>query len=197
MVKLISISVNGQGLHNITREIDNVVCESEVDEGICNILIQHTSASLTIQENADPSAKSDLENWLNRLVVENDQLVSGAEVGQKDHRAGGHPGRADDAILSTFHGRHELLDGTNGGVIVPVVSVPIDLAVGDLSQHVKRLILVVDRVDDRRHHRSISVGCQGVFWHRITFLPLDVITSPAGGRIKKPLAMRGRQSAQR
>ncbi|NOR51679.1 MAG: YjbQ family protein, partial [Gammaproteobacteria bacterium] len=49
MVKLISISVNGQGLHNITREIENIVCMSEVDEGICNILIQHTSASLTIQ----------------------------------------------------------------------------------------------------------------------------------------------------
>ena len=84
MVKLISISVNGQGLHNITREIDNVVYESEVDEGICNILIQHTSASLTIQENADPSAKSDLENWLNRLVVENDSLYTHVLEGADD-----------------------------------------------------------------------------------------------------------------
>lgn len=61
MVTQLSISVPGQGLHNITRHIERVVSESMIDTGICNMLIQHTSASLTIQENADPSAKCDLE----------------------------------------------------------------------------------------------------------------------------------------
>ena len=46
--------------------------ENRVEEGLCTVFIQHTSASLTIQENADPSARRDLEGWLNRLVPEND-----------------------------------------------------------------------------------------------------------------------------
>lgn len=84
MVIQLSISISGQGLHNITRHIDRVVSESSVNAGICNILIQHTSASLTIQENADPSAKCDLENWLNRLVVENDPLYTHVLEGADD-----------------------------------------------------------------------------------------------------------------
>ncbi len=84
MVKLISIAISGQGLHNITRLIEAVVSESAVSEGICNMLIQHTSASLTIQENADPSAKRDLEGWLNRLVVENDPLYTHVLEGADD-----------------------------------------------------------------------------------------------------------------
>lgn len=84
MVTQLSISVPGQGLHNITRHIERVVSESMIDTGICNMLIQHTSASLTIQENADPSAKCDLENWLNRLVVENDPLYTHVLEGADD-----------------------------------------------------------------------------------------------------------------
>lgn len=84
MVKLISIAVSGQGLHNITQSIEALVTESAIEEGICNILIQHTSASLTIQENADPSAKRDLENWLNRLVAENDPLYTHVLEGADD-----------------------------------------------------------------------------------------------------------------
>jgi len=61
-----------------------VVSASKFDEGICNMLIQHTSASLTIQENADPSAKRDLENWLNRLVQENDPLYTHTLEGPDD-----------------------------------------------------------------------------------------------------------------
>ena len=84
MVKSISISVSGQGLHNITNMIEDVVADSMIDEGICNLLIQHTSASLTIQENADPSAKQDLERWLNRLVPENDSLYTHILEGADD-----------------------------------------------------------------------------------------------------------------
>lgn len=84
MVKSISIAVSGQGLHNITSLIEELVTESAIDEGICSMLIQHTSASLTIQENADPSAKRDLENWLNRLVAENDPLYTHVLEGADD-----------------------------------------------------------------------------------------------------------------
>jgi secondary thiamine-phosphate synthase enzyme len=72
MVKTIYINVNGQGLHPVTRQVENVVSAAGQQEGLCSLFIRHTSASLLIQENADPSARHDLEAWLNRLVPEND-----------------------------------------------------------------------------------------------------------------------------
>jgi secondary thiamine-phosphate synthase enzyme len=48
------------------------VREAGADEGLCTVFIRHTSASLTIQENADPSARRDLEDWIIRLVPEGD-----------------------------------------------------------------------------------------------------------------------------
>ena len=58
--------------------------ESGVREGLCTVFLQHTSASLTIQENADPSARHDLENWLNRLVPERDPLYTHTAEGPDD-----------------------------------------------------------------------------------------------------------------
>jgi secondary thiamine-phosphate synthase enzyme len=72
MVKTIYINVNGQGLHPVTDQVVEVVREAGLGEGLCTLFIRHTSASLLIQENADPSARHDLERWLNRLVPEND-----------------------------------------------------------------------------------------------------------------------------
>lgn len=62
------IQTPGRGLHEITREIAGVVGDSGVGEGLCTVFIRHTSASLIIQENADPSAKRDLERWLDTFV---------------------------------------------------------------------------------------------------------------------------------
>jgi secondary thiamine-phosphate synthase enzyme len=84
MVRRLSIHASGQGLHEITNEIRSVVRESGVREGLCTVYIQHTSASLTIQENADPSARHDLENWLNRLVPERDSLYTHTAEGPDD-----------------------------------------------------------------------------------------------------------------
>ncbi len=53
-------------------------------EGLCTVFIRHTSASLTIQENADPSARRDLEAWLNRLVPEHDPLYTHNAEGPDD-----------------------------------------------------------------------------------------------------------------
>ncbi|MBI1422031.1 MAG: YjbQ family protein [Gammaproteobacteria bacterium] len=72
MVKTIYINVNGQGLHPVTRQVEEVVKAAGLGEGLCTLFIRHTSASLLIQENADPSARHDLEAWLNRLVPEHD-----------------------------------------------------------------------------------------------------------------------------
>jgi len=84
MTRRISIRTRGQGLHEITRQVQDAVEESEVDDGLCTILVQHTSASLTIQENADPSAQRDLEAWLNRLVSENDPIFTHTTEGPDD-----------------------------------------------------------------------------------------------------------------
>ncbi len=72
MIQQITVAVDGQGLHEISADIAACVGDAAVDEGLCTIFIQHTSASLLIQENADPSARRDLENWLARLVPEDD-----------------------------------------------------------------------------------------------------------------------------
>ncbi|PVZ66413.1 hypothetical protein DC094_16280 [Pelagibaculum spongiae] len=76
MIERFSIKVTGQALHGFTRQLEHIVIDSDLGEGLCTLFIRHTSASLLIQENADPSAKYDLEQWLNRLVPENDPLYT-------------------------------------------------------------------------------------------------------------------------
>ena len=84
MIKALHLKTKGQGLHEITDEIIRLVASTEVREGLCTLFIQHTSASLTIQENADPSARRDLETWLNRLVPEDDPLYTHTTEGPDD-----------------------------------------------------------------------------------------------------------------
>lgn len=71
MQSIVTIKTERQGLIDISSKINNAISSFDVKEGMCNIFIQHTSASLTIQENADYSAKRDLESWINREVPEN------------------------------------------------------------------------------------------------------------------------------
>ena len=82
--KLLSITTRGQGLYEFTRDLERWVGEQEVETGMCHLFVRHTSCSLTIQENADPSARADLENWLNRLVPENDPLYTHTMEGPDD-----------------------------------------------------------------------------------------------------------------
>ena len=84
MIKTIGVSVRGQGLTAFTQDVVHVVNEAGLDEGLCTLFIQHTSASLLIQENYDPSAQVDLENWLNRLVPERDPLYTHTIEGDDD-----------------------------------------------------------------------------------------------------------------
>ncbi|HLX07736.1 MAG TPA: secondary thiamine-phosphate synthase enzyme YjbQ [Thermoanaerobaculia bacterium] len=84
MIRALSIAVPGKGLHEITAEVHAVVTGSGVREGLCTLFLQHTSASLVIQENADPAARRDLERWLNRLVPEGDPLYTHTQEGPDD-----------------------------------------------------------------------------------------------------------------
>ncbi len=84
MIKRLAVKVSGQGLHDITQAVKDAVAGRPSLSGLCTLFIQHTSASLLIQENYDPSAKYDLERWLNRLVPENDPLYTHTLEGADD-----------------------------------------------------------------------------------------------------------------
>jgi secondary thiamine-phosphate synthase enzyme len=84
MVERFEVETRGQGLYLITDRVARIVDASGVDEGLCTVLIQHTSASLTIQENADPSARRDLGAWLGRLVPEGDPDFTHTTEGPDD-----------------------------------------------------------------------------------------------------------------
>jgi secondary thiamine-phosphate synthase enzyme len=84
MIETLTVKVSGQGLHAFTQQVSDALASSGCQEGLCTLFIQHTSASLLIQENYDPSAQRDLENWLNRLVPENDPLYTHTLEGPDD-----------------------------------------------------------------------------------------------------------------
>jgi secondary thiamine-phosphate synthase enzyme len=84
MVKHLSVHTRGQGLYEFTEAVTALVRETGVREGLCTVFIRHTSASLVIQENADPSAQRDLDRWLNRLVPEGDALYTHITEGPDD-----------------------------------------------------------------------------------------------------------------
>lgn len=93
MIRALTISSTCQGLINITPHVTEALQQmlrsgamplSPDRSGLCTLYIRHTSASLLIQENADPSAKHDLEKWLNRLVPENDPHFTHTNEGPDD-----------------------------------------------------------------------------------------------------------------
>ncbi len=80
----LTLSADRQGLYDITHKVAELVQSSGKNEGLVTLFIRHTSASLLIQENADPSARQDLESWLNRLVPEDDDLYTHTAEGPDD-----------------------------------------------------------------------------------------------------------------
>jgi secondary thiamine-phosphate synthase enzyme len=84
MIDQVEVRTRGKGLHEITDRVQEVVRDSGLVEGLCTVMIQHTSASLTIQENADPSAAHDLEGWLDRLVADDDPHFTHTHEGPDD-----------------------------------------------------------------------------------------------------------------
>ena len=105
MIHQLSVHTQGQGLYEITSEIEACLADSDIGEGLCTVFVKHTSASLTIQENADPSAKHDLERWLCRLVPEDDPHFTHTHEGPDDM-----PAHIKAALTSTSIGI-PVLDG--------------------------------------------------------------------------------------
>ena len=84
MIHELAIETRGKGLHEITDQVAEAARQAGLDEGLCTVFIRHTSASLTIQENADPSVQRDLEAWMERQVPEGDDLYTHTAEGPDD-----------------------------------------------------------------------------------------------------------------
>jgi secondary thiamine-phosphate synthase enzyme len=84
MLTELMIDTAGRGMHEITDRVRAVVAEAGVEEGLCTVFVRHTSASLVIQENADPSARRDLEAWMERRVPEGDPRFTHTAEGPDD-----------------------------------------------------------------------------------------------------------------
>jgi secondary thiamine-phosphate synthase enzyme len=80
----LTVSVHGQGLYDVTHKVAESVRNAGIADGLATVFIRHTSASLLIQENADPAVRDDLQRWLNRLVPEKDPLYTHVAEGPDD-----------------------------------------------------------------------------------------------------------------
>ncbi|WXA89746.1 secondary thiamine-phosphate synthase enzyme YjbQ [Pendulispora rubella] len=67
---VLNVRTDGRGFFDVTREVARIVAGAQVTNGLCTVFVQHTSASLVIQENADPAVLRDLETWMSRLAPE-------------------------------------------------------------------------------------------------------------------------------
>jgi secondary thiamine-phosphate synthase enzyme len=105
---VLSIETAGRGTYEVTRDVTACVTESGVFAGLCHIFVHHTSASLMLCENADPSVRRDLERFMSRLAPDGDPAYEHDAEGPDDMPAhirsvltqtglslpvsGGHPG---------------------------------------------------------------------------------------------------------
>jgi secondary thiamine-phosphate synthase enzyme len=84
VIRHIVVETSGQGLYEFTPAVQDAVRGANIAEGLCTVFVQHTSASLVIQENADPTARRDLERWIARLVPEGDPFYTHDAEGPDD-----------------------------------------------------------------------------------------------------------------
>lgn len=80
----LTIATRGRGTYDITREVGQVVRESGLTTGLCHVFVHHTSASLVLCENADPTVRRDLEAFMSRLVPDGDPLFDHTQEGPDD-----------------------------------------------------------------------------------------------------------------
>lgn len=80
----LTLHTSGQGTQEITDAVAREVTRSGLKAGVVTVFCQHTSCSLVIMENADPTARHDLEDWLNRLVPEDDPHFEHTQEGADD-----------------------------------------------------------------------------------------------------------------
>jgi len=82
--RTISVKTRGRTTHEITGDVQRVVAEAEISAGLCNVFIHHTSASLIVCENADPTVRGDLERFAARFVRDGDPMFQHSLEGEDD-----------------------------------------------------------------------------------------------------------------
>jgi secondary thiamine-phosphate synthase enzyme len=80
----LEVSTHGIGLYDLSPQLARVVADSGIDDGLAVVFVRHTSASLVIQENADPRVKDDIVAFFARLVPEHDPIYTHDEEGPDD-----------------------------------------------------------------------------------------------------------------
>jgi secondary thiamine-phosphate synthase enzyme len=80
----LNVDTRGRGFYDITRDIQGRVTEGAIRTGLCTLHLQHTSASLVIQENADPDVRADFERFFDRVVPDGDSLFEHTVEGPDD-----------------------------------------------------------------------------------------------------------------
>ncbi|MFC1684798.1 secondary thiamine-phosphate synthase enzyme YjbQ [Pseudomonadota bacterium] len=80
----LQIQTRGRGTYEITDQIEQAVDASGIETGLCHVFIQHTSASLILCENADPSVRRDLEAFMSHLIPDGDPMFHHTSEGPDD-----------------------------------------------------------------------------------------------------------------
>ena len=80
----LEVQTHGKGTYEITRDVEKVVAESKIENGIATVFVRHTSCSLVIMENAAPDARRDLEKFFDHLVPEETPYFQHNDAGDDD-----------------------------------------------------------------------------------------------------------------
>jgi secondary thiamine-phosphate synthase enzyme len=108
---IVRVPTRGRGFHDLTDELRAFVREAGVETGLCSVFVRHTSASIVIQENADPSVLRDLQRWMDRIAPEDPAAYEHDAEGPDDM-----PGHLRSAITRSSEtvpiARHAPLLGT-------------------------------------------------------------------------------------
>ena len=111
----LELNTNGQSLYQFTNQTNQWINDNEFNNGIINISIQHTSASLIIQENADPDVQTDLINFFNKLIPMNNSFYTHTTEGVDDMPAHIKSALTNNQISLSVK-KNELLLGTWQGL---------------------------------------------------------------------------------
>ncbi|NII27601.1 YjbQ family protein [Pseudoflavitalea sp. X16] len=114
--QIVALRERPRGFHLITNEVERALPQiAQLKTGMCQVFIQHTSASLTINENADPTVRKDFETWFNKAVPENDPDYVHNDEGPDDMPAHLKAALLGSSVLIPIHSG-ELALGTWQGI---------------------------------------------------------------------------------
>ncbi|MBX3230785.1 MAG: secondary thiamine-phosphate synthase enzyme YjbQ [Labilithrix sp.] len=82
--EVLDVSTRGRGFVDLSERVQAVIAKAGVKTGLCTVFVQHTSASLVIQENADPAVRRDMQAWIDRVAPEDERAYEHDDEGPDD-----------------------------------------------------------------------------------------------------------------